>query len=282
MISTIPITPQDVQQFELLMARATEALMQPIAAQQDNGQGYAFFHRGDCVATLSTNPYARWTVSAYGLTGADPQAVEEALGFFQSHNVPAKVRIVPGHFSAAQADLLTSHGLRHIGFHTVLHSPLPLPHVPPAANISVSHVTDPAEYDIALDTYHRGWGLDSNPDSHLLKIRRAWRTLECYRSYLAYLDKRPAAFAMLYSRPPFAYLSSASTIPSFRNRGLQSTLIQRRIADAVSFGCTTILGGATFDSPSRSNMMRAGLQIAYTAAIWEQPVPPLPHEQNRP
>jgi hypothetical protein len=45
-------------------------------------------------------------------------------------------------------------------------------------------------------------------------------------------------------------------------------LIARRIEDATRLGCDTIVGGADFESNSRTNQMRAGLQLAYLAALW--------------
>jgi len=88
------------------------------------------------------------------------------------------------------------------------------------------------------------------------------------RTYLAYLEGQPAGHAMLYVEGKLAYLQQASTIKRFRKRGVHSALIRRRIADAIELGCDTIVGGADFESPSRDNQMRCGLQIGYLAALW--------------
>ena len=65
-----------------------------------------------------------------------------------------------------------------------------------------------------------------------------------------------------------AYLANASTLPELRNRGVQTALIAARIADARAAGCDTVCAGAAFGSQSQRNLQRAGLQVAYTKAVW--------------
>jgi len=256
-----------------MLYRRVESVMQPVGAIENNGQGYAYFDR-DCVrATLSTNPYAVWATNAFGLNNADAETVDATIQFFRSHVSPAKVRIVPDGWTKEKADRLRSHGLRHTGFHTVMWSPLPMDVEPIPADIRIEHVTDADEYDVALHVQLEGWGIPYTPNSPLVKLRRTWRTLANHRMYLAYVDDQPAAHAMLYTDGPIGYLENASTIKRFRNKGLHTALIRRRINDAMALGCNAIVGGADFESPSRSNQIRCGLQIAYLATLWSEAVP---------
>jgi hypothetical protein len=78
---------------------------------------------------------------------------------------------------------------------------------------------------------------------------------------------------MLYTEGRVGYLENASTITRFRDKGLHCALIRRRINDAMAMGCDTMVGGADFESPSRTNQMRCGLQIAYLAAMWSEAIP---------
>jgi hypothetical protein len=268
-----PITREQVREFELLGSRCGESLMRAVDAIPGNGQGYAYFAKGPVRATLSTNPYARWATAACGVNNVDDQTLEETILFFRSHAVPAVLRIVPDGFTPEKADRLRAQGLRHVGFHTVLWSPLPMQVEPIPSNIRIEHVTDPEHYDQALQVQLEGWGMPDNPNSPLLKLRRSWRTLPNHRMYLASLDGKPAAHAMLYTEGRVAYLENASTIERFRDKGLHCALIRRRINDAMALGCDTIVGGSDFESPSRSNQMRCGLQIAYLAALWQEAAP---------
>ena len=269
-----PITREQVREFEMLQSRCVESLMRPVGAIEGNEQGYAYFEK-QCAnslvrAALSTNPYARHFCGAFGLTREmDPATLAEVIAFFREHGVAPRIRIVPDGFTPEKATLLASHGLRHFGFHTVMWSPLPMVVEPLPANIRVQHVTDPAEFDVAMDVSLAGWRVPYNPDSPIKKLRRCWRTLPQHRTYLAYLDEKPAGHAMLYLEGKTAYIESASVIPEFRARGVHTALIRRRINDAIADGCDTVVGGADFESQSRTNQMRAGLQIAYLAALWE-------------
>jgi hypothetical protein len=270
-MSIPPITRQQVREFEMLQCRCVESLMRPVGAIEGNGQGYAYFQdeTGNVRATLSTNPYAAWATNTYGLTREmNPVTLDLVVAFFRSHGVSARVRIVPDGFTMDKAKQLGAQGLRHYGFHTVIWSPLPMAVDPIPENIRIEQVTDPAEFDLALDVQLEGWGVPYNPDSLLKKLRRCWRTLPEHRTYLAYVDGEPAGYAMLYLDGRAAYLEQASVIKRLRNRGVHGALIRRRIADAMETGCDTIVGGADFESPSRANQMRAGLQMAYLAALW--------------
>jgi GNAT superfamily N-acetyltransferase len=268
-----PITRQQVREFEMLQSRCVESLMRPVGAIEGNGQGYAYFEKSCAAslvrASLSTNPYAWSFCSTYGLTREmDATALADVVAFFHEHGVATRVRIVPDGFTKDKAALLASYGLRHYGFHTVMWSPLPLVCEPDPPSVRVQHVEDPAEFDLALDVQLEGWGVPYDPDSPIKKLRRCWRTLPAHRTYLAYLDGEPAGHAMLYLDGKLAYLESAAVIKRFRNRGVHTALIRRRIAEAKQLGCETIVGGADFESPSRNNQLRAGLQIAYLAALW--------------
>ncbi len=56
--------------------------------------------------------------------------------------------------------------------------------------------------------------------------------------------------------------------PEFRGRGCQTTLLQRRLADAAAAGATLAIAEASPGSISQRNMERTGLRTAYTKAIW--------------
>src|SRR5437868_6917961 len=110
MIAPPSVTREQVRTFEMLQSRCVESLMRPVGAIEGNGQGYAYFEKGDVRAALSANPYASWTTSTYGLTRQmDPPTLDEVMTFFKSHGVPARVRIVPDGFTMGKAALLAAH-----------------------------------------------------------------------------------------------------------------------------------------------------------------------------
>ncbi len=92
--------------------------------------------------------------------------------------------------------------------------------------------------------------------------RRGWRC------YLAFADGVPAATGALFVHGRMAWVSFAATVPEFRRRGAQSALLERRIADAVSAGCESLVtetGEIVDGKPSNSyrNILRAGFEVAY-------------------
>src|SRR5438874_13516455 len=94
---TPPITREQIRDLEMLQACCVESLMRPVDEIKDNGQGYAYFEKNGVRATLSTNPYAVWTTSAYGLTREmDRATLDEVIAFFRGHGVAPRIRIVPG------------------------------------------------------------------------------------------------------------------------------------------------------------------------------------------
>jgi hypothetical protein len=265
----VVLTLELVERFERHLAVAVESLLTHSLTVPGNPEGYALFREGPVLATLSANPRAGWATQTYGLGGQPAEVVRGVIEFFNRHGVPARVRVVPGAFDAAQADVLTGLGLRHVGFHTILWSPLPVPErARPDADIR--EVTTLEAMDAHIDIQLAAYGIPQTIIERLRPLRRTWLGSSGRRLYLAYVDGRPAAQASLHWRDGLAYLESAGTLPAFRRRGLQRALIQRRLADAAALGCTLVFGGADFENESRTNQAACGLSVAYTAALWQQ------------
>ncbi|MEM6552070.1 MAG: hypothetical protein AAF750_08075 [Planctomycetota bacterium] len=76
---------------------------------------------------------------------------------------------------------------------------------------------------------------------------------------------------MLSSRPAWVgYLMIEFERESCRQRGVQSAWVRARLNDAAAWGCELVSGGSDFESSTRQNMERAGLRMAYMAALWAQ------------
>jgi hypothetical protein len=264
---TLPL--EWVGRFEQHLAEAVESLLTHSLRVPGNAEGYALFREGSIVATLSTNPRAGWATQTYGIGGQSADAVRRVVEFFNLHDVPARMRIVPGAFASELADTLSGLGLRHVGFHTILWSPL-RPAVEPPPPAEIREVSTHEEMDALIDIQLGAYGISQEVIDRLRPLRRTWRESRDRRFYLAYVDGCPAAQAILQWRDDIAYLESAGTLAAYRRRGLQRALIRRRINDATTLGCRVIIGGADFDNDSRTNQMACGLTVAYLAALWAQ------------
>jgi hypothetical protein len=260
-----------VARFEQHYADSVASLITHSLEVTGNPEGYALYRDGAIRATLSTNPRAGWATDTWGVGGQPVESVRRVVvEFFNRHGVPARMRVVPGGLTRELADALTSLGLRQVRFHTILWAPLPRPAEPVTEGADIREVSTVAELDAHIDIELSAYGVPQEIIDRLRPLRRTWLASPDRRFYLAYVDGRPAAEAILHWRGDLAYLEAAGTRPEYRRRGLQRALVRRRIADATKLGCRLIFGGADFEGVSRTNQMAGGLTVAYLAAIWEQ------------
>jgi len=89
--------------------------------------------------------------------------------------------------------------------------------------------------------------------------------------YLAFDGERAVATAAAFVRGEDAWFDFASTLPEYRGRGAQSTLIARRIEDCAGLGCRRLVvetaePTADHPAPSYRNITRLGFQSAYPRA----------------
>lgn len=83
---------------------------------------------------------------------------------------------------------------------------------------------------------------------------------------MAFFDEQPAAGGTLTIRDGLAGLMGASTLPEFRNRGVQSALISVRLAAARDAGCDLAMSVTQPSSGSQRNLERQGFRVVYTRA----------------
>jgi GNAT superfamily N-acetyltransferase len=143
-------------------------------------------------------------------------------------------------------------------------SPLPAP----ADRALQVCVVNGQTLDAFLDTLNTGFGTPPNLLDGLRANQRFWVNVPTWHLFLARVDGEPAGAAVLSLHDEIAYLAAASTLPPFRNRGLQTALIATRIATARALGATIVTGQAEWGSSSQANMQRAGLQISHVRVLW--------------
>jgi GNAT superfamily N-acetyltransferase len=93
---------------------------------------------------------------------------------------------------------------------------------------------------------------------------------ECY---LARVNGEPAGGATLALRNGIAGLFGASTLPAFRNRGVQTALLHARLARAIPAGCELAVSLAQPASASHRNIARQGFHPLYTRVKFEREAP---------
>jgi GNAT superfamily N-acetyltransferase len=86
-----------------------------------------------------------------------------------------------------------------------------------------------------------------------------------FENYFALLDGQLAASASIFLCEGIAWLSNATTLEPYRNRGCQSALLRRRIERAEQLACDTVFTDAVYGSTSHRNILRAGFELAYSS-----------------
>lgn len=94
-----------------------------------------------------------------------------------------------------------------------------------------------------------------------------------WRHWIAYAGDRPVAAALSYVSDGVAWFGWDATLPEFRGRGAQSSLIVQRLNDAARAGCRyvtteTAMNTKANTDPSYVNYERLGFSLAYERATY--------------
>lgn len=90
-----------------------------------------------------------------------------------------------------------------------------------------------------------------------------------FHCYVAFGDNgEPLAWATLYVGVDCAFLGNAETLPAYRNRGIHSALLVRRLNDAHSLGLKTVYTDVVPGSQSHANCEAAGFRQLCSNLIW--------------
>ncbi|WP_405168055.1 GNAT family N-acetyltransferase [Nocardia sp. NBC_01499] len=144
-----------------------------------------------------------------------------------------------------------------------------------AAGVQVSAV-GPEEFDTWLNVLVDGFaapdtqGVASNEDFPRESIDNATRDMAAVTGFtgaLARIDGVPAGAASLRLADGVAQLCGAATLPAFRRRGIQASLLSTRLAAAASAGCDLAVVTTLPGSKSQQNVQRLGFQLLYARAI---------------
>lgn len=202
--------------------------------------------------------------SVLGLRAGDEAHVADLAAWYREQGKALRCELVPGLATTEVCRALAGLGCFQSGYHTsLICGPRgPAPETPPLVVERVTRTT----LDEFLDTHAAGWGI---PDPAGFKANtRGWIDQRDWSLYLARIDGKGAGTGVLFVRDGVGYCADAATVPAFRRQGVQSALLNRRIADASAAGVDFICSGAEFLSASHRNMQRAGMRVQFTRAVW--------------
>ena len=182
------------------------------------------------------------------------------------------------------AATLSSRGYRLHGFENVLARPvLDTFDTPAATGIAVEAISaDAAEewLDLAVDAFSNldGTGSAADPAVPREELKRLMgegfgaEDVGMIR-YIARIGGRAVGEAALCIDDGLALLAGSGTLVEFRGRGVQNTLVARRLDDAREAGCDLAVVVTAPGTRSQQNVMRRGFVLVYTRAILIKPLP---------
>jgi ribosomal protein S18 acetylase RimI-like enzyme len=184
---------------------------------------------------------------------------------------------------AAIGRFLTARGYRLVGVENVLGRALTAATaaVPPRAGIDIAE-SGRAEIEAWLDVTVTGFG---TPDvegvpSHeqfdravLERVIRDFASAKGFVRFTARRDGQVAGAASMRMAGGIAQLCGATTLPAHRRRGVQTALLEHRLALAQRAGCTIAVITTQPGSKSQQNAQKQGFALLYARNVLRREAP---------
>ena len=236
----------------------------PVAAVETVAGGYAVYCGANSPITQAVG---------LGLNGAvSKEEFDRLEEFYFSRNEPVRVETCP----LADGSLIEHYrerGYYVSEFSNVMVRPVekPGPLAIPA-EIEIQRMAD-GEIDLWTLTVAQGFAEHFPVSQELLDVMRLFASGKNAECYLARIEGKVAGGATLAARGRIAGLFGASTLPAFRKRGVQTALLETRMARAAELGCELAMSLAQPGSASQRNITRQGFRTLYTRVKFERAVP---------
>jgi GNAT superfamily N-acetyltransferase len=220
------------------------------------GGGYAVYAGGSSPLT-----------QAIGLGMSGPVAATELdrlERFYWERDVAAHIEVCPLADPTLHS-LLAERGYRVEEFSNVLARPLShdMPQASTQSGVQV-RVPTPDEAELWARTVIEGVAPDDADRLSLLPEFLSFFHMPSATCFLASLDDQPAGGGVVSVDRGVAALFAAGTRPQFRNRGVQTALLQTRLHFAADVGCDQAMVITLPGSTSQRNAERQGFRVMYT------------------
>jgi ribosomal protein S18 acetylase RimI-like enzyme len=210
-----------------------------------------------------------------GLDGAVSEEDFDRLEqFYRSRNEAVRVETCP----LADASLIRhfgEHGYRVTEFSNVMALPLggsdllAAPSSDPAKGLTIERIGQ-EQMNLWTLTVSQGFSENFPVTQEILDVMRMFALGPSVECYLARVDGAVAGGATLALREGVAGLFGASTLPAFRNRGVQTALLRLRLARAMAEKCDLAVCIAQPGSISQRNVVRQEFSVLYTRVKFER------------
>ena len=187
--------------------------------------------------------------------------------FFLDHRAPALHEVSPL-AGAAALNLIASRNYRPIEISNVLYRPVERPATAADGRIR-AHLIGAQEGQLWASIHAGGWSRE-HPElaDFLLENGRISAARQPNLCFLAEMEGRPGAAAVLCIHEGVALLAGSATVPELRRHGLHRALVEARMRYAFDHGCDLAMMVAEPGSDSQRNAERKGFRVAYTRTKW--------------
>ena len=239
-----------------------------IGERVGNPEGVEVKYFGSATACyIKTMPWGLFN-SVKGFSSDDIDQIENIIQFYNERKRAFQLDINPIDSSTSMLKQLAQYGLYQEGFHSVLYG-LPNKEEPLLSqNIKIREVKNVEDFEHYAEIHCVGSGMSVDHKHHFINNNIGLLNRTGWKIFLASLNDIPAAVAVMHISNNIASCTLAATAPEFRNNGLQTALLQRRLYEAHLANCELVVAQASFGSTSQHNMERAGMRIAWTRAVW--------------
>ena len=194
-------------------------------------------------------------------------ALEE---FYRSRDEAVRVEICPL-ADPTLIELFGQRGYRVTEFSNVMARPLSADETLPAISSEVIiEKVGKDKIDLWTETVSQGFADTFPVSKELLETMRMFAFAPKTELYLASVDGRVAGGGTLALHNGVAGLFGASTLPVARRHGVQTALLQKRLARAVQAGSDLAVSLAQPGSTSQRNIVRQGFRVLYTRVKFER------------
>lgn len=264
-----------VKTIERAEASLVEAFARAVEAKR--GTAHVYISRlgsGIAVYAGEGSPFNK--IAGAGFEVTDELALEEIERQYSSRGLPLRAEV------ATLADpeflkRLASRGYMLSGFENVLGLDLAeaqLPRVADGVAVRRVHEHEDATWiDTVLTGFLTPDEFDGPPPTETFErdllhdVFTTASTVGGVQKYLALRDGVVAGGASMRLDGGVAQLSGASTLPPHRRRGVQTSLLAARLADARAAGCTIAVVTTEPGSKSQQNVQRQGFALLYARAV---------------
>ncbi|ASS76879.1 hypothetical protein CIG75_19290 [Tumebacillus algifaecis] len=270
---TFPIvTPELAKRLEAVehvgLVRRVEALQ----TDESKRESVSLKRFGNGTALINKkNPWS-FINKVIGLQVEDLPLLPEIVEYYAAHDVTCRIKTNPAYATGEFLAALSAHGFVAEEFSDSTMYGVATEDIPPLPEgITIQKLT----YD-QMDQFAQLYTQAMNqPPARAASIAHNNRLIAAansgYHYYTAAVDGVPASVAMMFLLDGVASFCTAATLSDYRGHGLQQALINRRIQDAARLGCELIVAQAAFNSPSHRNMLRSGMQVAFTDLMFKLP-----------